>query len=283
MLALETDGGNAKLKWRHDLLSEFGAELPQWGVAGSPLVYGELVIVQPGARDAAVIAFDRASGEVKWKTGSNPPSYSSPVVAPIGGQDTVFAFMGDALLAVRPTDGKVMDSFKWPTQFGANIATPLVVDDYVFVSSSYGMGCALVRAEKSGDEVKLVKVYERRGRGFQNHHATSVYKDKHLFGIAGSQGSGGLKCVEFSTGKEIEDWGDRGIGQASLILAGDHLILQTASGDVCLVDADPKEYRPIARVRKVLSGNNNWASPTLEDGRIYLRDEQNVVCLDVRP
>jgi outer membrane protein assembly factor BamB len=246
-------------------------------------VLGDLVIVQPGGKDAAVVAFDKTSGEVKWKTGSNPPSYSSPVAAPIGGQETVFAFMGDALLAIRPTDGKVTGSHPWKTEFGGNIATPIVVDEYVFISSSYNMGCALLRAEKDGDEVKLVKVYERRRNGYQNHHATSVYKDKHLFGIDGSQGSGGLKCIKFEDGKEVEDWGDRGIGQASVILAGDHLILQTARGQLCLVEANPKDFNLVAKTPTVLSGNNNWATPALVDGRIYLRDEQHVVCLDVRP
>ena len=204
-------------------------------------------------------------------------------LAPIGGQDTIFAFMGDALLAIRPTDGKITDSFPWGTQFGANIATPLVVDDYVFISSSYSMGCALVRAEKSGDSVKLVKVYERRGRAYQNHHATSVYKDKHLFGTDGLQGANGLRCVEFITGKEVPKWKGDDLGQATVVLAGDHLLLQTANGSVCLVEANPKEFKLVGEVQKVLSGKNNWASPTLVDGRIYVRDEQHVVCLDVRP
>ncbi len=288
LLAIEQTPNGINVKWSHDLLSEFGARVPQWGVACSPLVYGNLVIVQPGGRGAAVVAFDKKTGQVKWKAGSNPPSYSSPVVAPIGGQDTIFAFMGDALLAIRPTDGKITDSFKWATQHNGNIATPVFVTDgtgldYVFISSSYAMGCALLRAEKSGDEIKLVKVYDRRGAAYQNHHATSVYKDKHLFGIDGQTGGRGLKCVEFSTGKEVEDWGDLKIGQATLILAGNHLILQTANGHLALVEANPKEYREIAKTPKLLSGQNNWASPTLVDGCIYIRDENHVVCLDVRP
>src|SRR5262245_18670023 len=181
LLAIEATPTGPNVKWSHDLISEFGGRLPEWGIAGSPLVYNDLVIVQPGGSGAAVVAFDKTTGEVKWKAGSNPPSYSSAVVAPVGGQDTVFAFMGDALLAVRPTDGKVMDRFKWSTQHWGNIATPLVVSDdgtntYVFISAGYGSGSALLRAEKSGDEVKLVKVYARRN--YQNHHATSVYKDK---------------------------------------------------------------------------------------------------------
>jgi outer membrane protein assembly factor BamB len=246
-------------------------------------VDGELVIVQPGGKDGGVVAFDKTTGDVKWKTDSYPPSYSSPVVAPIGGQDTVFAFMGNALITVRPTDGKVMGNFKWGTQFEANIATPLVVGEYVFISSSYNMGCALLRAEKDGETVKLVKVYERRERAFQNHHATSVYKDRHLYGIDGLRGSNGLKCIELETGTEVKGWNGRDIGQASLVLAGDHLLLQTANGAICLVEANPKAFKEVGRVEKVLSGKNNWASPTLVDGRIYVRDEQHVVCLDVRP
>lgn len=282
--ALEVVDGKPQVRWKHDLQGEFGAPMPQWGFAGSPLVYNDLVIVMPGAKGAAVLAFDRATGATKWKSGSHKPGYSSAVVAPIGGQDTVFAFLGDALLAVRPTDGTVTDTFKFETQFGGNIATPVVVNnEYVFISASYGSGCALVRAEKVGDAVKLKAVYSNRRSGFQAHIATPVYKDKHLFGIDGLRGSGGLKCIEFATGKPVDDWEERKIGQASLILAGDHLIVQRDAGELCLVLADPKECKVVARVPGVLTGHNNWATPTLVAGRLYLRDEEKVVCLDVRP
>jgi hypothetical protein len=145
------------------------------------------------------------------------------------------------------------------------------------------MGCALVRAERSGEGVKLSKVYERRGRAYQNHHATSVFKDRHLFGVDGLKGGDGLKCVPLETGIPLKEWDGSEIGQATVILAGDSLIVQTANGDVCLVDANPKEFNLRGHVPKVLSGKNNWATPALVDGRIYLRDEKNVVCLDVRP
>jgi outer membrane protein assembly factor BamB len=295
VFALEPEGKTAKVKWQHDLVAEFGAPVPQWGVACSPLVLGDLVIVQPGAKGAAVVAFDKATGEVRWKTGSNPPGYSSPAVGDIGGEPTLFAFMGDALLALRPSDGKALTIsrdqgrkvepvYPWKTQHNGNIATPLVVGNYVFISAAYGAGCALLRGEKVGDEVRLVEVYAKRRDEFrfQNHHATSVYKDGHLFGIDGQQNGARLKCVRFEDGTEVEEWKSN-IGQSSLLLAGDYLILQTEGGDLCVVAADPKEFKLLARIPKVLSGNRNWASPTLVDGRIYLRDEQNVVCLDVRP
>ena len=111
---------------------------------------------------------------------------------------------------------------------------------------------------------------------------TSVFKDRYLFGFDG-QGCGGLKCVEFDTGKEKEDWDSgREVGKGSLILAGKHLIIQTERGDLCLVEANHEEFRLVAKIPKVLSGKNNWATPTLVDGRLYLRDEEKVVCYDVR-
>ncbi|WP_439620926.1 outer membrane protein assembly factor BamB family protein [Gemmata sp.] len=272
------DGEKPQKVWSKNLLTEFGAPLPQWGTACSPLVVDDLVVVLPGGSKGAVAALDKNTGEVKWTAGSNPPGYSSAVSATVAGRPMIFAFLGDALLAVRP-DGTVTDSFAWPTNFQGNIATPLVVDDYVFVSSAYQMGCALLRCEAKGDGVKLVPVYARRGRGFKNHHSSSVYRDRYLYGFDESQ----LKCVAFETGKPKDGWEADGVGKGSLILADKHLIIQTEGGDLCLAEATPDEFRLVAKVPKVLSGKNNWATPTLVDGRLYLRDETQVLCFDVRP
>jgi len=273
-------GGNPTLAWEHHLLAEFDATLPRWGVACSPLIEGELVVVQPGGSRGAVVAFDKNTGEHRWSAGDNSPSYSSPIAATIGGRRMIFAFLGDALLAIRAEDGAVTGSYSWRTQHGANIATPLVIDEYVFVSSGYVMGCALLHAVSRGDGVELEVVYARRKPpGLQNHHQASVFKDRHLFGFDNNT----LKCVEFATGNFVEGWsGEREVGKGSVILAGEHLLIQTEGGDLCLVKADPKEFELLGKVRRVLSGRNNWASPTLVDGRIYMRDEQKVVCYDVR-
>jgi outer membrane protein assembly factor BamB len=275
--------GQPRVAWEHDLIGEFESSVPQWGVACSPLIEGDLVIVQPGGKSGSVVAFDKKSGEVRWRAGSNQSGYSSPVAATIGGQRMIFAFAGDALLVIRPTDGKVMDNYEWKTGNLGNIATPIVVDEYVFISSAYQQGSALLRVEVKGDEARFVQVYARRGRGYQNHHSTSVFKDRHLFGFDG-MGGARLKCVSFDTGKEDEDWeaGGIGTGSGTLILAEKHLIILTEKGDLCLVEANPEEFHLVKRM-KVLSGNNNWATPTLVDGRLYLRDEEKVVCYDVRP
>jgi outer membrane protein assembly factor BamB len=281
-LQLPTGNETPRLRWQHDLLREFDAKMPQWGVACSPLIEQGLVIVQPGGKNGSVAAFDLANGALAWSAGTSPSGYSSPVAATIGGERTVFAFTSDSLLTVSLA-GRLTDSYPWPTRFSGNIATPIVVDDYVFISSAYGQGCALLRAERrEGEGVKLVEVYARRRKGFQNHHGTSIYRDRFLYGFDGDTVAR-LKCIEFATGREKEGWDAAGLDKGTLILAETHLIVQTERGDLALVEANPEEFRMIAKIPRVLSGNNNWATPALVDGMLYLRDDEKVACYDIRP
>jgi len=277
-LCLEIPSGPAtpKLRWQHNLLQEFNAKMPQWGIASSPLIEGNLAIVQPGGENGSVAAFDKLTGELIWKAGNKPSGYSSPVAATIGGKRAIFALTSNALLSIA-ADGKIEDSYTWVTQFDGNIATPLIVDDYVFISAAYGHGCALLRAQRTEDGVRLIEVYARRLRGMKNHHSTSVYKDRYIYGFDGER-VGRLKCIELNTGIEKADWESSGMEMGSLILTDNHLIIQTQGGELCLVEATPVEFRLVAKIPKVLNGNQNWSSPTLVDGRLYLRDEEKVVC-----
>jgi len=290
LLRIDYDDTAARIVWRSDLLREFDAPKPQWGVACSPLIEGPLVIVQPGGTRGSVAALDKNTGDIRWRAGSNPPGYSSPVAATFNGVRTILALTGDALLAVRADDGTVTDSYDWKTRYNGNIATPLVVDDYVFISSAYGQGSALLRVESRNNGPRFVPVYARRGRAFQNHHSSSVFlatgeKDRYLFGFDGQAGSARLKCVNFDTGRDQEGWEADGLGTGSgtLILVDRHLVIQTERGELALVEASPREFRLVARLPRVLSGRNNWSSPALVDGRLYLRDESKLVCYDVRP
>ena len=277
-LKLATDGGKPQLLWEHDLLGEFHAAPPEWGIACSPLVDGELVIVQPGGRDGSVAGFDKRSGELKWKAGSNASGYSSPVATTVGGVRVVFAFTGNALLCIRAADGVLLDEYQWSTQFSGNIATPLVNDRWVFISSGYNKGCALLRAEVDGQNVRLREVYARNNKLMRNHHSTCVFKDWFLYGFDDSR----LRCIDFKKGVEKSGWEADIVDKGSLILAGRHLIVLTERGDLVLIEATPEEYVPIAKLPSGLNRKENWSLPVLVDGRLYLRDSQQVLCLDVR-
>jgi outer membrane protein assembly factor BamB len=278
-------GEPPRVAWEHDLMAEFQAAVPQWGVACSPLVEGDLVVVTPGGADGAVVAFDRLTGAVRWKFGSNPPGYSSPIAATIHGVRVIFAFVGDALLCLG-TDGVLLGSFGWETKHHGNIATPLVVDDYVFISAAYGMGCALLRIKPDGDRVRLETVYTRRNKVMLTHHSTCVYRDGFLYGCSGDQRAT-FRCADFRTGQEVEGWVPAELegkhSKGTVLLADRHLIILTEAGDLALVEATPVEFRQVGRLTPGLSGRNNWALPVLVDGRLYLRDDSKILCLDVRP
>ena len=268
-------GGQPKLLWAHDLLTEFDAKSPQWGVACSSLIEGDLVVVQPGGRKGSVTAFDKNTGELRWSAGKDPSGYSSPVAATLGGVRQIVAVTGKSVLGIRPADGGVLWTYSWLTQFDANIATPLVVGDYVFVSSSYSKGCALLRVEGTS----MTEVYFRKNRVMRNHQNTCVYRDGYLYGYDDRE----LKCVNLRTGEVVKDWeAPPSIGKGSVILVDKYLLGQTETGKLFLADADPAGFRLRGQTSEVFAGGQNWATPVLVDGRLYVRNHEDVKCFDVR-
>ncbi|HEY2910126.1 MAG TPA: PQQ-binding-like beta-propeller repeat protein [Gemmataceae bacterium] len=274
-------GAPPHLLWEHDLMKEFGAAPPRWGVACSPLIEGEQAIVQPGGKGGSVAAFNRDNGDLKWKAGTNPAGYSSPIAATAGGQRLIYAFAGDALLCIRAADGELLDKYPWTTQYDANIATPIVVDDYVFISSAYSKGCALLRVQPAGDRVKLQEVYARSNRVLRSHHSTAVFRDGFLYGFDGT-GRTLPQCVDFRKGTAVPDWGDGArLESGTAILADKHLIVLSENGDLWLIEARPDEFNPVATLRSVVKGSELWALPVLAGGRLYLRGSREIISLDV--
>ena len=129
--------------WRHDLLEEFNAQRPRYGVSFSPLLDGELVFALPGGREGgSVAAFNARSGQLAWHALDDEAGYSSPVCATLGGVRQLLVLTNEALVSLSPTNGRVYWRYPWQTKDGFNIATPLTFDNYVFISSAYGKGCA---------------------------------------------------------------------------------------------------------------------------------------------
>jgi outer membrane protein assembly factor BamB len=274
-------GGKPRVVWSHDLLQEFNGAIPQWGVACSPVIDDDQVIVQPGGKNGTVAAFDKATGTRRWVFGANPAGYSSPVVATVHGVRTVFAFTGDSLLCLR-NDGQLMGSFGWKTPNKGNIATPLVLGDLVFISSGYNMGCALLRIVPNGPAaVSLEVVYSLHSKPLRTHHSTAIHKDGYLYGFDDIRGD--LVCFDLRSGKLQESWDASGVGKGTMILVQDkYLLIQTEQGVLYLAQATPTVFEPIARVSGVLNSRQTWALPVLVDGQLYLRDDAKIVCLDVR-
>ncbi len=242
--------------WSADLPSTFGGQMPRWGFSGSPLVEGDLLLVETaGGRGQALGALNRFTGEVVWSAHDDPGSYSSPVAADLAGVRQAVFFMRTGLVAVAPADGRLLWRREWETPYDVHATTPLVIPpDGVFISSGYDKGAALVRVTRDGEALKAETAWT--SRFMCNRMATSVYAGGHLYGFDGTI----LKCIAAATGAEA--WKARGYGEGTLIRAGDMLVVLSDKGALALVRADPKAHQELARTQ-VLEGKRCWTAPTL--------------------
>jgi len=248
-----------------------------FGVGSSPIVDGDLLLVNVGGRGAGIVAFNKDTGKEAWKTTSDGASYSSPVSATLAGTRTAVFFTRMGVVLLDPTDGKVRYQKRWRARNEAsvNAAAPVVVDDLLFFSASYETGALLLRAAKS----TVQEVWSGQD-SLSCHYNTPVYHKGHLYGIDGRQESGArLRCIELLTGKVR--WTREGFGCASLILADGKLIGLTEKGDLVLIEASPQEYRERARA-KVLTAFPCRAEIAVANGRLYARDQRTLACWDLR-
>jgi outer membrane protein assembly factor BamB len=235
-----------------------------------------MVIVQPGGRQGTVAAYDRRRGDLIWKSLTDPAGYSSPMAATLDGVRHILAFTGNALVGLRLADGQQLWRYDWPTRFEANIATPVIAGNFVFISSNYDQGCALVEVTADGDGARVKPVYVKRNKLMRNHHDTCVLVNGHLYGFD----SGMLKCVDLVSAQE--KWVTRDLAKGSVLAAAGHIFVLTEDGALALVEATPEEYRQKGLLPNLLEDPECWAMPALADGRLYLRSHHQVVCLDMR-
>jgi outer membrane protein assembly factor BamB len=273
-LPIEPKGQPREL-WRHDLIQEFDAPLATWGMACSPAVEGDLVIVQPGGSKGSIAAFNRITGQLVWAALDDVNGYSSPVIADFSGERQVVAFTGEGVVGLSLQDGAKRWYFDWPEQFHGNIATPIIAGNLVFISSAYDNGgCALLEIVQEGGSWDARLVYKKRGKLMANHHATCVLHDGHLYGFDKSL----FKCVDLRTG--TEKWVSRKPEKGSLLFADGHLIILSERGDLALAEASPHQCNLKGTVA-VFDRGETWAMPVLSRKRLYVRDKEEIVCLDL--
>ena len=272
------DFNSGARKWGLDAKQQFHSGKGFFGVACSPLVLGNKMMLNVGGADGAgIVAFDCADGKVLWKATDDEASYSSPVDATLNGKPAVLFFTRARLLALDPENGKVQFGFPWRARAHAsvNAATPLVIGDLIFISASYETGAALLKARASGVD----KLWSSDD-ALSNHYATSVSRDGCLYGFHGRQESGpSLRCVELKTGKVL--WSKDGFGAGSLLLAGDKLVVMQEDGQLLIVSASPQGYRELARAQVL--PKTVRAYPALANGCLYARSKDKLVCVDLRP
>jgi len=259
-----------RVVWSKQLVSDFGAEVPQWGFANSPLVLEDRLLLDVGGRGSSAVALNKLTGETIWKAGNEAAAYSSPVVV-TPGADASVAFLNTEALVVRAArDGRELWRFPWKTAYDVNAATPIVHGDAIFISSAYNRGAALVRPAAKGAQAVW------QNREMRNQINSSVIWQGHVYGFDESA----LKCVDLETGRA--KWRQGGLGKGSLILADGKLVIMSENGKLVIAEASPEKYTRLAEAQ-VLSRDRSWVAPTLANGRIYCKNNLGeTVVVDVR-
>lgn len=256
------------LLWSKHLVNDFGGNLPQWGYSGSPLVEGELLLVEAGAANRSLLAFEKRNGRLVWATGNNLAGYSSPIAFHLARDRAIATFDAAGLTARAASNGRVLWHHPWRTSYEVNAATPIIQDDKIFISSGYGTGCALLQA--TATTIRPVWT----NKNMRNHMNSCVLWQGHLYGFDDAQ----LRCLDLVTG--AVKWTTPAYGKGSLMLADGRLLLYGERGRLGLADATPAGFRETAGAQ-VIGGNSTWAPPVLSHGRIYVRSFAELACLDV--
>lgn len=267
LFAFAADSG--KIRWQRDIAKEHGLQIPEWGFAGSPLVRGDLLILNAGTHG---LALKKANGGLAWSTGKESSGYATPVPFESKGGLLLAVFGWRSLAAVTLKDGKVLWELPWKTEYDINAADPIISGDKMFISSGYRKGGALLTLN---GEPKTIWA----SQNMHNQLNSSVLMGGHLYGISGQNGHGAdLRCVEFETGKVL--WTEKSAGFGALMAADGKLIVLSERGELIVCEAKPEKFEALARAHVL--GGKCWTVPVLSNGRIYCRNVRgDLVCVDV--
>jgi len=265
--------------WKRDLLRENAGRNINWGNAASPLVDGDLVFVAGGGPGQSLLAFDKQSGQARWKAFDETMTHATPVPAVIHGKRQVIFFVNSGLLSVDPATGIELWRYPFPFRI-STAASPVVAGDIVYCSAGYAVGAGAARISREGEVWKAEEIYRFPGdKPLANHWSTPVLVGDYLYGMFQFKeySEGPMKCVDVRTG-EVK-WEKAGFGPGNVIAAGNTLVALSDAGEIVLVDATPTAYTELSRA-EVLKGKC-WTTPVVAGGRIYARSTEEAVCLDV--
>lgn len=265
-----------KTVWAVDTKRRFSPPKGFFGMASSPWVDSKRVYLNLGGSGTGIVAFDRKTGEVLWTATNDEASYSSPVGARFGDRSIVFFFTRSGLVGVEADTGKLRWNYPWRsrTHASVNAATPIVVEDLVFLSASYETGAVLLRLHQ--DRVDPVWSSDD---SLSNHYATSVYREGYLYGFHGRQEHGpSFRCVELRTGKV--KWSADNLAAGTVTVAGESLLILLEDGRLMAAPASPDGFKSVGQAQ-ILPANVR-AYPALANGRLYGRSKDTLVCIDLK-
>lgn len=270
------DGATGKEKWHVEILEGNGNIM--WAMSGSPLVFGNVVVVNPGVQKnseslRALVAYDRKTGTRVWGAGNTKAGYASPMLATFAGVEQILLFDGVEIAGYAAKDGTKLWSQPWKTHQDINVAQPLVFEgDRVFVSSGYGVGCAMLHITKAGDTWNVAELW--RNKLLRLKMSSPVAYQGHIYG----QDDGFLVCLDAETAER--KWKGKRYGHGQILLANDLIVVLAENGKLALVEATPQAFREVASIQAI--EGRTWNYPALARGRVYVRNDIEMAAYELK-
>jgi outer membrane protein assembly factor BamB len=278
--------------WQRDLNREYEIRMPIWGISATPLITGDKIILQiSGSNNACVIALDNNTGKEIWRNLEDIAAYSAPIIIEKNGKKVVVVWTEDSLSGLNPETGEVYWRFPWKTGSGMSIATPVLYNDYIFVSAFYS-GSLLVKL--GNDYTSAEKVWQREGESERKTDAlhcvmnTPVIIDDFIYGV---DSYGELRCLELATGDRV--WEDLTAvnknrwANIHFIQNGNKTWMFNEHGELIISELSPKGFKEISRTKIIeptkeqLPRGVTWSHPAFANKHVYIRNDIELVCIDL--
>jgi outer membrane protein assembly factor BamB len=233
------------------------------------------VIALVGGKGAAVVAFDKTTGKVKWKAQDFENSYSTPRIMKVDGKDQLVTFMATEIIGMDPANGDLLWSYSHQNQWKQNVNMPVMADGNHIFFSSPEAGARGLKLTNEGGKTKVEELWSTRK--IQFYHVTSVRSGDWVYGSTGATGPAFMAAVNIRTGDIA--WRERGMAKANVLGAGDQLVILDEDGKLYLATASP-EGLEVAAETQIFDGTS-WTVPTVTGKTMYLRDKKTIVALDL--
>ena len=265
--------------WRVNVLRETRARPLGWAQASNPLIVGDIIYVQNGAGGSVAAGVNKNSGKLVWRSqATGNGSYAHPILADVGGTKQLIIYAAVGPIGINPANGRTIWQQRWTNGPEVNASDPVYRDGHLFVTSAYGQGALMLQLSPNGGAKKLWEMFDLESR-FQ----PALLDGEFLY--VNSEGT--LKCLKWPTNKVV--WATRnddrnllGLGGSMLRVDGDKLILLSQSGRLSLAKATPQGFERISSVPDVVEGGEVWATPAIHDGKLYVKGERELVCIDIK-
>jgi len=263
---------NSQILWRRNVVKDFGADLPRWGVSSTPLIVDDKLIVNPGAKDASLVALDLRTGKVLWKTPGESAAYASPILGVFGGVRQIVGYDATSVGGWDPNTGQRLWQLLPPEKGDFHVTTPVNVDGQILLSTKKN-GTRLYAFSDNG---KILSVPAAWNPDLRPDTSTPVVVNRMVFGC-----SEGLLCLDLTNDLKTlyaanEDAAFK--NHVTFIAGRDHVLALSVEGELILLRASPTAFTPVSRLQ-LFKDAEVWSHPALVGDRLYVRSMTEVCCI----